>query len=323
MTINRILRAKARTFSLATAPVGILACVLSGSSAIAQQFQNVTLRFAAEFAGKPFDCSSTIEGVGATKVAVTPIDFRLYVSEIRLVRADGALVPLALDQDGKWQSKNLALLDFENASAGCVNGTPETRSVVTGQAPIGDYKGVRFTIGVPFEMNHQDPTLAASPLNLTSMFWTWQGGYKFIKIDFGVKGAQANRVKDMAGGNHSSPMKPMNGGERSAQPAPSPAFAIHLGSTLCKSDSRTTPPSGCTNPNRMEISFDTFDLARNVVVFDPAPVLVANNVEVNTPETSPGCMSFLNDPECNTLMPRLGFDYGEHKAQVQSLVRIR
>ena len=104
---------------------------------------------------------------------------------------------------------------------------------------------------------------------------------------------------------------------------PSTAFAIHLGSTLCKSESRTTPPSACTNPNRMEILLPDFDPARNVIVFDPAPVLASTDVTVNTPDTSPGCMSFPNDPECNTVMPRLGFDYGGQKAQPQSFVRVR
>jgi hypothetical protein len=34
-------------------------------------------------------------------------------------------------------------------------------------------------------------------------------------------------------------------------------------------------------------------------------------------------MSFPNDPECNTVMPKLGFAYGGHKAETQSFVRMR
>jgi uncharacterized repeat protein (TIGR04052 family) len=323
MTKLRLSRRSALALRPAYAAVAAL-FLIPGPFAAAQTSQAVTLRFAAEFAGKPFNCSNAIEGVGTGKSTVTPIDFRLYVSDIQLVRADGALVPLALEQDGKWQHRNLALLDFEDGAAGCGNGTRDTRTVVTGAAPSGAYKGVRFNVGVPFDLNHQDPTLAASPLNLTAMFWTWQGGYKFIKIDFGLKGAVPEASKTMSGGHAERPAAPKMDSTPMAKPAaPSPAFAIHLGSTLCKSDSRTTPPSACANPNRMEILFPEFDPATNVIVFDPAPVLASTDVTLNTPDTSPGCMSFPNDPECNTVMPKLGFDYGGQKAQPQSFVRMR
>jgi uncharacterized repeat protein (TIGR04052 family) len=294
---------------------GALALALTTSCALAQS-QPVTIRFAAEFAGKAFGCAGKIDGIGTTKASVTPNDFRLYVSEVELVGADGKGVPLTLEQDNKWQFKNVALLDFETGDAGCSNGTPETRDFVRGTVPAGNYKGIRFKVGVPFELNHQDPTLAPSPLNLTAMFWTWQGGYKFIKIDFAT-GNQAMPAKDM--GAHDGAMKGKMGGK----PGTSSGFSIHLGSTMCQSSSRTTAPTACANGNRIEVGFESFDPAKNVVVFDPAPVLATSNVEVNTPETSPGCMSFPNDPECNSIMPKLGFSYGGHKAEAQSFVRMR
>ena len=95
---------------------------------------------------------------------------------------------MALDQDGIWQLDGSALLDFEDATAACANGTPETNAVVKGSVPEGQYMGLLFDIGLPFDQNHGDPTLAASPLNLTEMFWSWQAGYKFIKIDLSTAG---------------------------------------------------------------------------------------------------------------------------------------
>ena len=39
-------------------------------------------------------------------------------------------------QDGKWQLDDLALLDFEDGTSSCVNGTPEVNDRVTGR-PAG------------------------------------------------------------------------------------------------------------------------------------------------------------------------------------------
>ncbi len=282
---------------------------LSTTVALAQT-QPVSIKFAGEFAGKPFSCGSDIEGIGTKKTTITPRDYRLYVSEFELVKADGTAVPLTLDQDGKWQHKSVALLDFENAAGGCSNGTPDVHDVVTGTVPAGTYKGLRFKVGVPFDLNHNDPTLAPSPLSATSMFWTWQGGYKFIKIDFAAKGTPM--VAEKAGA-HQAPAAGANGA----------GFSLHLGSTMCQASSRTSAPSTCANSNRIDVAFDAFDPAKNVIVFDPAPVLATTDVTFNTPETSPGCMSFPNDPECTTVMPKLGLAYGAAKAEPQAFVRSR
>ncbi|PJN92728.1 metallo-mystery pair system four-Cys motif protein, partial [Amaricoccus sp. HAR-UPW-R2A-40] len=51
--------------------------------------------------------------------------------------------------------------------------------------------GLAFEIGVPFDLNHGDPTLAPAPLDLTAMFWTWRGGYKFLKFEVAPEGAAA------------------------------------------------------------------------------------------------------------------------------------
>jgi len=43
----------------------------------------------------------------------------------------------------------------------------------------------------------------------------------------------------------------------------------------------------------------------------------------NTAETSPGCMSFPNDPDCNTVLPRLGLAFNAFPAEEQTLVSMR
>ena len=81
----------------------------------------VTIRFAAEFAGKPFACGQSYN-LGSPAVAATPSDMRFYVSEVALVRADGTAVPVALDTDNRWQANGVALLDFEDGTGPCAAG---------------------------------------------------------------------------------------------------------------------------------------------------------------------------------------------------------
>jgi uncharacterized repeat protein (TIGR04052 family) len=255
--------------------------------------QPVTLRFTAQVAGLPFACGQSYTGIGSTRSTITPSDYRFYVSELHLIDTKGRAVPLALTQDGTWQLDNLALLDFENGSGPCRNGTAATNTTVRGNVPAGQYTGLRFTLGVPFARNHGDPTTAPSPLNLTAMFWNWQGGYKFIKFDTATSGQTAT----------TAPPDPRGGGNASG-------FSVHLGSTVCASASRTEAPSACQNPNRVTVQFDRFDAANQVVVADIAALLAGANVDVNAPGTSPGCMSFLGDADCPPVMGALGLPYG-------------
>ncbi len=43
--------------------------------------------------------------------------------------------------------------------------------------------GPIFTIGVPFDFNHNDAATAPSPLNLSGLVWMWDDGYEFMRID--------------------------------------------------------------------------------------------------------------------------------------------
>ncbi len=248
--------------------------------------RDVTLRFAGEVGEQPFACGQVFGPVGRTGATVTPSDFRFFVSELRLLTTDGHEVPVQLAQDGVWQHADVALIDFEDGSGSCRNGTRGVNTVVRGRVPAGDYRGVRFTLGVPFALNHGDPTVATAPLNGTSMFWNWQGGYKFLKFDAAVA---------------------------AAKPVPEGAtrfFSVHLGSTVCAGPSRTSPPQACQNPNRVSVELPDFDPQQHVVVADIGRVLAGADVTVNAPKTSAGCMSFPGDADCPPVMGALGLPYG-------------
>lgn len=258
--------------------------------------QAVSVRFAAQVGGQPFACGQSYAAVGTTRSTITPSDYRFYVSEVALVDDAGRAVPVTLMQDGIWQLENIALLDFENGTGPCRNGTSGMNTEVRGSVPAGRYVGLRFTLGVPFARNHGDPTVAPSPLNLTAMFWNWQGGYKFVKFDAASSGQPATTAAadpHAHGGGHAS------------------GFSVHLGSTMCAAPSRTEAPKAeCANPNRVVVAFDRFDTTKQTVVADIGAVLSGANVDVNAPNTSPGCMSFPGDADCPPVMGALGLAYG-------------
>ena len=46
-----------------------------------------------------------------------------------------------------------------------------------------DGEKLSFAMAVPFNENHLNPLTAASPLNISEMFWSWQLGHKFFRYD--------------------------------------------------------------------------------------------------------------------------------------------
>lgn len=269
--------------------------------ATAQENQPVKLRFAGAVNGIAFACGKNYSNIGTAKSTITPSDFRFFVSAVELLTQEGKAVPLTLDQDGIWQYKNVALVDLEDGSGPCSNGTKAMHAEVSGSAPRGNYTGVRFIMGVPFELNHGDPTVAPSPLNITAMFWNWQGGYKFLKADMNSAGLAPKPAMQKMTMEHGAPAG-HGDGEASG-------YSLHLGSTLCAASSQTESPSACKNPNRVAVTFDKFDLGKNVVAADLGAVLAGANVDHNTPNTSPGCMSFPKDADCPSVMGALGLAY--------------
>jgi len=157
--------------------------------------KEVAIDFAAYVGDSEFACGESYEGIGTAESTITPKDFRFYVSNVALIDENGEAVPLELEQDGKWQYQNTALLDFEDGTAGCDNGTTQINTTVVGTVPEGDYQSLQFTMGVPKNLNHDDAAIAPSPLNLTSMWWNWQGGYKFLRLDLETDEAIASVEK--------------------------------------------------------------------------------------------------------------------------------
>jgi hypothetical protein len=112
---------------------------------------------------------------------------------------------------------------------------------------------------------------------------------------------------------------PAEGGDEEAA-----GFVVHLGSTGCAAASRTTAPkAACANPNLVTVRFENFDIASGVVVADIGKVLANANVDVNTPDTAPGCMSGLRDPECGAVLRAFGLAVGDAAPVAQQFFHAR
>lgn len=274
--------------------------------------EKITINFEAYVGEDGFDCGESYEEIGMTKSTITPTDFRFYVSEVALIDEDGNVVPLELEQDDKWQHENVALLDFEDGTDVCDNGTAETRTKIVGTLPEANYESLQFTLGVPNKLNHDDAAIAPSPLNLTSMWWNWQGGYKFLRVDLETEEAIANIsniTHSQAGeGTHqqaSSTQTTHHGNkEQEHQNVSSNAYLIHLGSTGC-SDSAQSNLFGCANPNRVTVTLEDFDAEKNIVIADLAKLLEQSDLSTNEANTPNGCMSSPEDSDCLPIMESL------------------
>ncbi len=217
--------------------------------------KSVTLNFRAQVGDELFECGETYEKQGSSEVEVTPQDFRFFVSEVRLIDEDGDEVPVSLETRSPWQSPTVALLDFEDGSAGCKNGNKVMNAKVTGSIPEGDYVGVVFSTAVPLDLNHEDPATLPDPLQAGGMTWGWLSGYKFIRAELAAT-AEPKKGEDPGVG------------------------VFHLGSTGCDNTpaqgdggagpNRGAPPTvECAQQNRNEIRLEEgFSLQDDVIVAD-------------------------------------------------------
>ena len=152
----------------------LLSLIMGGCEA---ETRDIAVPFSAVFGQQALAC-----GIATPVGSLT--DLRFYVSEIRLHEEDAGQVDLTLAVDHRWQGPSVALIDLEDGTGDCQNGTPGVYSTLKGQIPAGDYRGISFVIGVPFELNHGDPLGAAPPLDDSAMHWHWRSGYKFLRAGF-------------------------------------------------------------------------------------------------------------------------------------------
>jgi uncharacterized repeat protein (TIGR04052 family) len=246
-------------------------------AAPAQARQKVDIRFTAVAGDEPVACGTPIEGLGSTSQAAQLQDLRFFVSDVKLIRRGGKYVPLELASSSAYRitrgGAGVTLIDLENGTGACaLDGTAGTNAVVRGTVPKGRYVGVRWTVGVPFALNHTDAPAVPAPLNSAAMAWSWQAGRKFTKIEFADPGGAT--------------------GSWTAK-----TFFVHLGSAGCEGNPATGATVRCAASNRPNVRLKKFNPAKQQVAVDVKALLAGNDITVNK-GNAPGCMSGPTDPEC-------------------------
>lgn len=142
----------------------------------------LTLNLSLTDGGEPFFYHSPLV-VGGQSLDVKEV--RFYVSNVALVKADGSEVPV----------NGLSLAELKKGTP------PRNIEIFKGDAPAGEYRGLRFDVGVPRELNHGDATTAKAPLSIEEgMYWAWNSGYIFFSLHGETGGTRvANHV---GGDNH-------------------------------------------------------------------------------------------------------------------------
>ena len=238
---------RSRPSSLAGKSIVIAALVL-GTPACTPGTQPVSVRFA-------LHPPPTL-----APAALTPT-LRFYVSDLRMVDGDGQASRVRLASARPTQDERTALVSLTADAS--------ENAVIHGTVARGDYLHLEFLLGVPFARNHGNPLQAEPPLDRPAMFWAWQSGHKFLRLDLGN------------------------------------AWSFHLGSTGCHSASAMRPPHvECRRPNLARIRLPATVATDAQVIVDLGALIAGVD-----PTMDANCMgSYADDDTCARVLAALGID---------------
>jgi uncharacterized repeat protein (TIGR04052 family) len=232
---------------------------------------------------------------GGNKVKLK--DARFYLYSVKLTSADGSETPFNLISDNSNQNSyddgtSIGLIDFTDQTGDCSTGifssgtTATTNTKLVGGPVFGNFSGLKFTIGVPTNLNHQDSTSAKAPLNSTGMNWSWNSGYKFMKMELIHEGGSSNN-------------------------------AWHVGSSSCSN-------SVCTYSNRPTISISKssgFNPSKDVVSLDLQAMMNGTNTTSSAISCHAGPQS--TDTKCATIGANLGIKTDGTSSSTQTVFSIK
>lgn len=204
------------------------------------------------------------------------VEFRAYFGETPIACGELGDNPVLSDLRfyvTDLESRTVQLVDLENGTSACENGTRDTHSTISLSVADDLAAAIRFEIGVPFELNHADPLQAAAPLNISAMHWHWRSGYKFL----------------------SAGVRTLDDG-----------FWIHVGSTGCEGTVQNI--RGCSSPNRITVQLPGFDTETSVVAVDLKALLATADL---TDGVASDCSSGPSEASCSAPFKALGLDHAD------------
>lgn len=325
-------RMKHTLSALALISTGTLLTACGGSSSTdSVSSVSVSIPFQAVAGDQTIKCGETITGLGTGSSSETGVgtdakiyNFRMFVHDITLITDQGIEIPAVLDEAQDGQNADVALLDFRDtadiddvSTEICPQTTSDTTSVnpnykdtITASVtidPAYTISHVQFTLGVPFNLNHDDPSAADEPLRspglATGMTWNWQGGYKFVGFDVRPVGGITRPSDDTFTSNQ---------------------WNIHLGSTGCEVDPTDgSEATECLAPNRPTITLPIGSVALDDIAIqvDYAALVADSNLSQDE-GVKVGCMSFTGDPECEEIFEKFGLPWGDNEAVEQTVFSV-
>ncbi|GAA4778165.1 hypothetical protein GCM10023231_00810 [Olivibacter ginsenosidimutans] len=102
-------------------------------------------------------------------------ELKYVISNIRLIKADGSEFPYNVN-------------DLDKGATVVDQSKSQTLDFLLTNIPVGDYKQLKFGLGVKEELNNLDQVkfpafYAAAGANDTEMMWEWGSGYRFTKLE--------------------------------------------------------------------------------------------------------------------------------------------
>jgi len=146
--------------------------------------------------------------------------FAFYLSEPEL-RIDGKWQPVKFTQT-EWQTPSTALLQFHSL---CSNPDDANTKITldVSEKLLKLATNLRFSMGLPFDVNHANPLAQPAPLNYPAMSYNMQNGHRFMRLDLSNTSDNNQR------------------------------WSYHLGSAGCESAGPdVAPEKSCTFTNRVE-----------------------------------------------------------------------
>ncbi len=135
------------------------------------------LRIEGVFGTTPFALNQSFVNAAGDTVRFTTAKF--YLSDVCLVDTLGRAIPARVVDTARSvtiDNQTVTLLDYAAAQNGALE--------LTLRANPGTYRGMKFNVGVPFNLNHRDASILPRPLNIDQgMYWAWNTGYIFHKIE--------------------------------------------------------------------------------------------------------------------------------------------
>jgi len=133
----------------------------------------LSLAIAPTLAGKRFEFGQP--NALADGGSLVPLNFRFYISKVQLLKSSGDPVPVDLiTATGELEPYGVHLFNAED------DDTSRLRVL----APVGDYVGIDFGLGIKLGCNQRAPSTLGEPLSdVSQMTWPHTGGFLFLRYE--------------------------------------------------------------------------------------------------------------------------------------------